>query len=254
MANCWKEMYKDFGKCIPSIPRKICALPDQKPEMPNFEGLFATNLYWGCSKIRFATLVLAATHLLFILHHSTSNNMITVIIGTNRANSRTSLVAEFVADLLREKAEEPVQVLDLKDLPADFVHAAMYSPEGQSPAVAALQDQYLIGANKWFIVVPEYNGGIPGIFKLFLDACSIREYKATFHGGKKAALVGVASGRSGGLRGMEYMTGFLNYLKINVMPNKLPISTIEKLVTDNQLTDEGTIKVLTQQVEDFLAF
>lgn len=180
--------------------------------------------------------------------------MITVIVGTNRANSRTGIVAEYIYQRLRQTTQEPVELLDLKDLPSDMIHPDMYSPEGQSKGVAALQDRYLIPANKWYIVVPEYNGGIPGALKFFLDACSIREYAATFHGGKKAALVGVSSGRSGTLRGMEYMTGFLNYLKINVLPNKLPISSIEKLLTDQQLTDADTIKALHQQIEEFLAF
>jgi NAD(P)H-dependent FMN reductase len=130
----------------------------------------------------------------------------------------------------------------------------MYNPERQSTALAAIQDKYLIPATKLYIVVPEYNGDIPGIFKLFIDACSIREYAASFHGGKKAALVGVAAGRAGGLRGLESMTGFLNYLKINVLPHKLPISSIGTLLTDDQLTDEDTIKVLTEQVQEFMAF
>jgi len=180
--------------------------------------------------------------------------MITVFVGTNRKNSRTRLIAEYVYGLLVEQSHEEVRFFSLEDLPADTLSADMYSEEGQSPVVAQLQDQYLTPANKFYFVVPEYNGGIPGVLKLFLDACSIRHYKESFHGGKKAALLGISAGRSGNLRGMEYMTGFLNYLKIQVMPNKLPVSVIETLITDDQLTDEGTQTVIQQQVAEFLAF
>lgn len=180
--------------------------------------------------------------------------MITVFSGTNRANSRSAIVAKKIYELLQAHTDEKVLFFDLKDLPTDFAHQAMYNPEEQSAALAAIQDKYLIPATKIYIVAPEYNGDIPGILKLFIDACSIREYAASFHGGKKAALVGVAAGRAGGLRGLESMTGFLNYLKINVLPNKLPISSIGTLITDNQLTDKETIKVLEQQVEEFVAF
>lgn len=180
--------------------------------------------------------------------------MITVFSGTNRKNNRSHLVAQKLYEFLKEHSDEEVLYFSLEDLPTDFVHQAMYSPDGQSAALAAIQDKYLIPATKLYFVVPEYNGGIPGILKLFIDACSIREYAGSFHGGKKAALVGIAAGRSGGLRGLEYMTGFLHYLKINILPNKLPISTIEKLLTENQLTDEGTLKALEQQVQEFVAF
>ena len=130
----------------------------------------------------------------------------------------------------------------------------MYTEEGQSKALAEIQDTYLTPASKFLFVVPEYNGGIPGALKLFLDACSIRNYKENFHGGKKAGLIGLSAGRSGNIRGMEYMTGFLNYLQIQVMPNKLPISSVESLLTDNVLTDEGTKYAIDTFVGQFIKF
>ncbi|WMX13555.1 NAD(P)H-dependent oxidoreductase [Aureispira sp. CCB-E] len=180
--------------------------------------------------------------------------MITVFSGTNRKNSRTQLIASYIYEQLKAQTEEEVQLFCLEDLPHDFLHADMYSEAGQSKALASIQDQYLVPANKFYFVVPEYNGGIPGALKLFIDACSVRKYVDSFHGGKKAALVGVSAGRSGGLRGLEYMTGFLNYLKITVLPNRLPISLIEMLLTDDALTDEGTQKALQQQITEFLEF
>lgn len=180
--------------------------------------------------------------------------MITVFSGTNRKNSRTQLIASYIYEQINAQTEEEVQLFNLEDLPQNFLQTDMYSEEGQSNELAAIQDKYVIPANKFYFIVPEYNGGIPGALKAFIDACSVREYAASFHGGKKAALVGLSAGRSGGLRGLEYMTGFLNYLKINVLPNRLPVSLIETLLTDDLLTDEEAQKALQQQITEFLAF
>lgn len=185
---------------------------------------------------------------------NTVQKMITVFSGTNRKNSRTQLVATYICEQLKAQTEEEVLLFNLEDLPQDFLSADMYSEEGQSKDLAAIQDKYIVPANKFYFVVPEYNGGIPGVFKAFIDACSVRKYSDSFHGGKKAALVGISSGRSGGLRGLEYMTGFLNYLKINVLPNRLPVSSIEMLLTNDVLTDESTQKALQQQITEFLIF
>ena len=67
-------------------------------------------------------------------------------------------------------------------------------------------------------------------------------------------LVGVADGRAGNLRGMEHLTGILQYLKLHVYHNKLPISVINKVFDEsgNMLPDQ--LKVCTLQVEGFLAF
>ena len=180
--------------------------------------------------------------------------MITVFTGTNRKNSRSRLIAEYIFKLLKEESNEEIRCFSLEDLPADLFHPDMYNAEGQSKALNAIQEEFLIPANKLFFVVPEYNGGFPGVLKLFIDVCSVNKYKESFHGGKKAALIGISAGRSGGLRGLESMTGILNYLTINVLPNKLPVSSIEDQITNNQLTDTETIKVIKKQVKDFINF
>jgi NAD(P)H-dependent FMN reductase len=66
--------------------------------------------------------------------------------------------------------------------------------------------------------------------------------------------VGVSSGRAGNLRGMDHLTGVLNYLKVTVLPNKLPISRIYKLVKDNKIEDEATKKTIEQQLNELIDF
>lgn len=172
--------------------------------------------------------------------------MITVISGTNRKNSNTRKIASLYLDLLRKNTEEDCSLLALEDLPNDFISPQMYEEEHQNQDLAFLQDQYFTPANKLVFVVPEYNGSFPGIFKLFIDAISIRNYKANF-AGKKVGLIGVASGRAGNLRGLDHLTTSLNYLKMNVFHNRFPVAQVEKLLDDDgEFTDQSMLN----QMED----
>lgn len=181
--------------------------------------------------------------------------MITVFSGTNRKNSASFKVSKQVFDFLKKHTTEEVKFFSLEDLPDNILHIDMYGSEQQSSELMKIQDEYLIKANKFYFVIPEYNGGYPGVLKLFLDACSVRAYKESFHGGKKAALIGVSSGRAGNLRGMEHFTGVLNYLQITVMPPSLPISTIEKLLnSDGNIHDADTLRAMENHVIKFVQF
>jgi len=178
--------------------------------------------------------------------------MITLIIGTNRPNSRTHIVAKAIEQILAKK-EVSYQVVDLEQLPAAFVHTQMYDADAQHPELRKIQDERMLPADRYLFVLPEYNGTFPGILKVFIDALSVREYKKTFTG-KKAALVGVATGRQGNMRGLDHLVGSLNHMGTIVMPNKLPLSKVQTFITDGVLTDEATLSVLEGQVDQLMAF
>ncbi len=180
--------------------------------------------------------------------------MITVISGTNRRNSGALEFARHYANVIASKTTEEVKLLELENIPHDWFHPNMYEASQQTPSLTKLQDEFMLAAQKFIYIVPEYNGGYPGVLKLFLDACSIREYKKTFFG-KKAALVGIASGRAGNLRGLDHLTGILNHVGTVVMPNRLPISSIEKVMDDNGVIhDPATLGVIERQIDNFLSF
>lgn len=174
--------------------------------------------------------------------------MITVISGTNSHKSNTLKVAQVQYKYLRSKGVE-CQLLSLTDLPSDFISNEMY--EMPSPSFAAFQEKYLLPTEKYVIAIPEYNGGVPGIFKLMIDGSDIKN--AWWN--KKASLTGVAAGRSGNLRGLDHMTNMLNYLKMDVLKNKIPISQIHTLLDeDGNLTHEPTIQLLHEQMDQLIAF
>lgn len=180
--------------------------------------------------------------------------MITIISGTNRKGNTTIHFAKAFYELFKANTDQPVHLIDLQDMPDDLFSSAMYKPENQSPYITALQDEMIIPADKLFIVSPEYNGGISGSLKLFLDLVSIREYKATFLG-KKAGIAGVSTGRAGNLRGTDQLNDILQHVGMNTYPKRLPISSIGKLMDEGgNITDEATQKVMLDLVKAFLDF
>ncbi|MGB4959783.1 MAG: NAD(P)H-dependent oxidoreductase [Saprospiraceae bacterium] len=178
--------------------------------------------------------------------------MITVISGTNRPNSKTELIARQCCQLLKS-IDENVRYIDLQNLNIDMIGPQMYLDDGQHPYIAQIQEEILIPSDQWLIVSPEYNGSFPGILKLFIDALSVRRSKETFSS-KRAALIGVATGRAGNFRGMEHLTGILNYLNVIVMPNKLPISSIHHFLGSAGEPDVETNELLLQFVKEMVQF
>lgn len=180
--------------------------------------------------------------------------MITVISGTNRKNSRTRQIAEAYHGILGGLTDQECKILALEDLPSDIISDMMYEKAFQSPALALIQDEFFTPASKLVFIVPEYNGSIPGIFKLFIDAISIRNYEANFKD-KKVGLIGVATGRGGNLRGLDHLTTSLNYLKMIIFPNRYPISQVDKVMdNDGKISDPVLQTDLEKHAKEFLEF
>ncbi len=166
--------------------------------------------------------------------------MITIIAGTNRQGSNTKKITEAYNKILLEKHVES-KILALVD-------ADVYQ---RNEAFVAMENDYLLAAEKLIIVIPEYNGSFPGILKLMIDNTDVKNVWPN----KKILLVGVSTGRAGNLRGMEHLTGVLLYLKANVHHNRLPISMVHTLLNeDGVLRDEATINTVNTQLEEFLLF
>ncbi|MDQ6756591.1 MAG: NAD(P)H-dependent oxidoreductase [Bacteroidota bacterium] len=166
--------------------------------------------------------------------------MYTIISATNRPGSHTEKVAKEYQKILREKGID-AKIFSLKNLNvleknADFTKA---------------ENEFLIPAQKFIFIIPEYNGSFPGVLKAMIDISDIRN--AWWN--KKALLTGVSTGRAGNLRGMDQITGSLNYMKMTVHYNKLPISLIDKVMNEEgMIINKNTLLAIDQQVEEFINF
>ncbi|GAA4357862.1 NADPH-dependent FMN reductase [Hymenobacter saemangeumensis] len=175
--------------------------------------------------------------------------MITLIAGTNRPQSRARRIALLYASLLAELGEE-TQLLDLAELPADFITTALYDNAGCHPAYNRLAG-LLDAGNKLVIIIPEYNGSFPGVLKAFIDGLP---YPGGIRG-KKAALVGLSSGGQGGLLAMTHFTDILMYLGTAVLPQRVRLPFIDKdLSAVGELNNVFSVGLLREQAVALLAF
>ena len=108
---------------------------------------------------------------------------------------------------------------------------------------------YIEPAEKILFVLPEYNGSMPGILKLLIDAIEPKVFY-----GKKAGLIGVSAGRAGNIRGMDHLTDVLHHLQVHVMPQKLPISNMYDMLDGQEVVDRSTLKDIEQQIERLIQY
>jgi chromate reductase len=164
--------------------------------------------------------------------------MITIISGTNRKGSNTYKIAKEYQRILEEKG----------------IRAGLFSLEAvdvmhNNAEFRKIENEILIPTTAFIIISPEYNGSFPGVLKMLFD--SSRSHEMWFH--KKALLTGVATGRAGNLRGMDHLADVLNYLKITVHHNKLPISAVNSIVSpEGKIIDDNTLKAINQQLDEFI--
>jgi NAD(P)H-dependent FMN reductase len=164
--------------------------------------------------------------------------MLTIVSGTNRLGSNTLKVAKEYARLLGEKS----------------VITTLFSLEGvdvlqKNADFEQIENDIIIPSTAFIFIVPEYNGSFPGVLKMLFD--NSRSHDIWFN--KQALITGNATGRAGNLRGMDHLSDILNYLKITVHPNKLPISGVNKLMDgEGRFTDAGTLKAIDSQLNEFL--
>ena len=166
--------------------------------------------------------------------------VITLIAGTNRPDSMTLRVARHYHALLKESAPD-TRLLSLEG--REIWH--------RGEDMLALEKEYLLDTSVFFFIVPEYNGSFPGALKLMMDNTDIKRV----WWGKKAAITGLADGRAGNLRGLDHLTNILNYLKVEVWHNKLPISRIgEEMSDDGTFKSAGTRAAIEAQVMEVLGW
>ncbi len=164
--------------------------------------------------------------------------MITIIAGTNRANSNTLIVANAYKKLLDEKS-----------IDAQIFSLASVNVFERNDAFIQTENNFL-KTEKVIIVMPEYNGSFPGILKLMIDNSDIKN--VWYH--KKILLTGVSTGRAGNLRGIDHLTTSLLYIKAHIHPNRLPISVVHQLIENAELVDKSTLDIISTQLDEFIAY
>ncbi len=171
-----------------------------------------------------------------------------IISGTNRPDALSPVIAQHYARLVAEAGQQ-AEVIDLRDLPADFAFSALYENSGKNPDFNVLRDR-MAAADKFVFIVPEYNGSFPGVLKAFIDGL---EFPATFTG-KKAALVGVSAGLLGSSHAMSHLTDILNYCGAHVLARKPRLTKISAALAGDNIVEASYIDQLRKQIAELIAF
>jgi len=174
--------------------------------------------------------------------------MIKIIVGTNRKNAISKKIAVVYQGVLEQHGAK-AEIINLTELPDDFVFTALYEHNGKNKAYNAIHDKIKSG-NKFVFIVPEYNGSFPGILKSFIDGMT---YPNSFNS-KKCALVGISSGIGGGGIALSHLTDIFNYLGMHVLANKIKLAKIEENMSNDHVNNRLYMALLHEQAKSLIDF
>ena len=173
--------------------------------------------------------------------------MITLIVGTNRPGSNTRKVAAHLEEIYAG-LKVPLRVLDLAQLPPEIFSPVAYAekPKSFQPfADAVLQSDGL------HVVTPEYNGGMPGVLKYFIDMLKFPE---SFER-RPVCFTGVAAGIWGALRPVEQLQAIFGYRNAHLYPERVFLPQINNLLdASGRLKDAELLGRLKTQANGFTDF
>ncbi|MCX7606977.1 MAG: NAD(P)H-dependent oxidoreductase [Bacteroidia bacterium] len=165
---------------------------------------------------------------------------IAILSATHRRESFTRRVALYIARQITQQGIGYTFV-DFQTLPRDFLFSDLFGARSET-FQSLIED--LHSSSQWIWVVPEYNGSFPGVVKVFIDALPREVLR-----GRRGGLVGVSDGRFGNLRGLEHLSGILNYCGMTVHPFRAHLMHIRShWIEEEEAPDE----LYKQEVATFL--
>jgi chromate reductase len=173
--------------------------------------------------------------------------MITIVNGTNRPGSNTRKVTARV-EAVYKSLGVAAQLLNLADLPPEIFLQDSYAAK---PASFKKFTDAILAADGLVIVTPEYNGGMPGILKYFIDMLPFPESLER----RPVCFVGLAAGMWGALRPVEQLQAIFSYRNAYIYPEKVFLPGINQLLDSSGRFTNAEIQTrLEQQAAGFVGF
>lgn len=174
--------------------------------------------------------------------------MITIVVGTNRRDSISQQIGIQYSEILEEH-DIDASVLNLMDLPSDFIKSALYENVGKNEEFNTIRE-LMNQSQKFVFVIPEYNGSFPGVLKAFLDGLD----RAKALTDKKCALIGISAGDQGAGLALSHFTDILHYCGTNVLAYKLRLAKIGDSMTDKKITNDLYLSKIQKQAQKLIEF
>jgi NAD(P)H-dependent FMN reductase len=139
-------------------------------------------------------------------------------------------------------------VLDLANLPPEIFAATSYAAKPKSFEPFALG---VLNATGLIVVTPEYNDGMPGVLKYFIDMLKFPESFIE----RPVCFIGLAAGMWGALRPVEQLQAIFGYRNAFLYPNRVFLPGVGDLIDDKgALTDADLLDRLKTQAVGFVDF
>ena len=162
--------------------------------------------------------------------------MIEIIISTMRHGAFSRKVGNEVFNIYKILTND-VGLIDLKDLPKEAFLADAY--DDRPRAIKEFSDR-LLKADGVVVVIPEYNSGVPGVMKHFID---LWKFPETFN--RKFTIISVSSGAFGGIRASGHLGEILLKRGGLIFPQKILIPNVESLFNekDEMISEKDKIRL-----------
>ena len=172
--------------------------------------------------------------------------MILIITATNRKNSLSSITAKIVQKIYKN-LEEEVEILDLKEVPFESIIKEPFSPQAPDslkPYLTKVSQSTAI-----ILICPEYNGGIPGLIKHFIDHWI---YPDSFVY-KPICFIGLG-GKFGALNPINHLQSIFLYRHSFVFPIRVFIQNVSQIIKEEKIVDDNINQLLLKQAKNFIKF
>lgn len=171
-----------------------------------------------------------------------------IISGTDRPNSYAMRVSRYLKQRYAELNDVVPEIIDLQEFPVDEVAGGAYGED--LPRIEAF-NKPVLAADGLAVVCPEYNGGYPGILKLFIDYLP---FPAALEK-KPVCFVGEANGAFGALRAVEQLQQVFGYRNAYVFPERVFIPRVKKNFDEEEgIRDPLQQQLLESQIKNFVQY
>lgn len=172
-----------------------------------------------------------------------------IIAGTNRSGSNTLILSKIIQGYFAD-AGESVEIIDLNALQVD--HLTSEHMAGKKPLSDQIQKAItdINNSEGLYFVIPEYNGGAPGVLKMFIDFWKFPE---SFES-RPVAFTGLAAGIWGGLKPVEHISQVMAYRNAYQFPERVFVKEVHKVLKDGKIEDAFIQGLLKKQISGFLKF
>lgn len=169
-----------------------------------------------------------------------------IITATNRKDSLTYSISKIVQNIYLELGEQ-TEILDLKQIPFKDIVEDPFSDT--TPASLQPYLNKVAKAEGIILICPEYNGGIPGLIKHFIDHWI---YPDSFVY-KPICFIGLG-GKFGALNPISHLQSIFVYRHSFVFPIRVLIQNISQVLKEGQIQDENINALLLRQAKNFTKF